>query len=226
VILDHLRDHALDGAVVMTDTVLHAARTDADESLPVVLIDDINPEPVLPTIRSANWAGGNQIGRHLISRSRTRPLIVLTEPRFHYIEQRLDGLRTAFREAGLAINDEQIIVSHDAFGTVNEVPDILASLQARAGTFDSVFAIADYLAATVIRSLRRLHLVTPDDVAVVGYDDERAALLLDPPLTTVRQPLHQMGTTAIQTLTAIVAGKKLDQTVYELPGELVVRAST
>ena len=66
----------------------------------------------------------------------------------------------------------------------------------------------------------------PDDLSIVGFDDTEIARIASPPLTTVRQPLQEMGAVALRTVLRLVAGEKIDSNHVELATELVVRAST
>ena len=90
----------------------------------------------------------------------------------------------------------------------------------------AVFAATDESAAGVIEAARLQGLRVPEDVSVVGFDDTSVARLLSPPLTTVRQPLREMGQVALRTALRLAAGEQLDSHHVELAAELVVRSST
>jgi LacI family transcriptional regulator len=81
------------------------------------------------------------------------------------------------------------------------------------------------MAFGAMRALRLAGRRVPDDVAVVGFDDLPAAALMQPPLTTVHQPLYEMGRTAVAMLMAAVRGEPVEKRV-ELPTQLIVRSST
>jgi DNA-binding LacI/PurR family transcriptional regulator len=87
-----------------------------------------------------------------------------------------------------------------------------------------VFAASDLMAAGALHALRAAGRRVPDDVAVVGFEDAASARLLEPPLTTVRQPVEEMGRQATRLLLAKVAGEAAGMSVI-LKTELVVRAS-
>ena len=90
----------------------------------------------------------------------------------------------------------------------------------------AVFAASDEVAAGVIEAARARGLRVPEDLSVVGFDDTELARYGSPPLTTVRQPLREMGAVALRTALRLAAGEELDSHHVELATELVVRKST
>ena len=90
----------------------------------------------------------------------------------------------------------------------------------------AMFAGSDETAAGVIEAARRRGVRIPQDLSVVGFDDTKVAVLASPPLTTVRQPLREMGGVALRTALRLAAGEELDSHHVELATELVVRQST
>ena len=92
--------------------------------------------------------------------------------------------------------------------------------------FDSVFAHNDLSAAGAMQALREAGLAVPGKVAVVGFDDVEFAAQTNPPLTTVRQPLRELGATAARLLTAHLGGEPLPAEPVVIPTDFVVRGST
>ena len=90
----------------------------------------------------------------------------------------------------------------------------------------AIFAGSDETAVGVIEAARTRGLRVPEDLSVVGFDDTRLARFVSPPLTTVRQPLLEMGGVALRTALRLAAGEKLDSHHVELATQLVVRHST
>ena len=90
----------------------------------------------------------------------------------------------------------------------------------------AVFAATDEVAAGIVEAARTRGLRVPEDLSVVGFDDTEIAALLSPPLTTVRQPLREMGRLALRTAVRLAAGEELDAHHVELATELVIRSST
>jgi LacI family transcriptional regulator len=90
----------------------------------------------------------------------------------------------------------------------------------------AVFAGSDETALGVMEAARRRGLRVPDDLSVVGFDDTQVARMASPPLTTVRQPLREMGGVALRTALRLSDGERPESHHVELATELVVRGST
>jgi LacI family transcriptional regulator len=90
----------------------------------------------------------------------------------------------------------------------------------------AVFAGSDEMALGVVEAARARGLRIPDDLSIVGFDDTQLARMASPPLTTVRQPLTEMGMVAVRTALRLAAGEKIESHHVELATELVVRGST
>ncbi|MFI2347357.1 LacI family DNA-binding transcriptional regulator [Streptomyces sp. NPDC019443] len=185
------------------------------KGLPVVLIDDRGHHPEFPSVATTNREGGASAARHLIAAGRTRPLVVTGRRHFGCVRDRLAGFLDVL-PTGLI-----------AEGDFTEASGRLAVERALAGgtPFDSVFAHNDLSAAGALRALRAAGRTVPDDIAVVGFDDIPMAQHTEPPLTTVRQPMREMGETAARMLLAHLSGTPAPDEPVVLPTELIVRRS-
>ncbi len=89
----------------------------------------------------------------------------------------------------------------------------------------AVFCYNDMTALGALRQVRASGLRVPQDISLIGFDDLYIAQYTDPPLTTVRQPMRQMGRMAMETLLHLLAGSESVHSV-KVPGELIIREST
>ncbi len=89
---------------------------------------------------------------------------------------------------------------------------------------DAVFVASDLMADGALRTLRQAGRRVPDDVAIVGFDDIEIARYTEPPLTTVRQPILDMGVEMVRLLLRLAAGQEIEPSVV-LPTELIIRES-
>jgi LacI family transcriptional regulator len=198
-------------------TELHAG------GLPVVLVDDRENRPQFPSVAPANRDGGASAARHLLDIGRRRPLVVTGPRELGCSQERLVGFADAYRDAGVPVDDTHIVDGDFTFeGGRDSVHQALAAGIA----FDCVFAHNDLSAAGALHAIRGAGLRVPDDVAVVGFDDVPLATYTEPTLTTVRQPLREMGERATRMLMAHFDGTSLSGAPEVLPTALVVRGST
>lgn len=102
--------------------------------------------------------------------------------------------------------------------------DAFAALLDRRPDIDAVFCASDRMARGAMETARNRGLEVPDDLLVMGFDDQRLAETTTPPLSTIHQPIRQVGRTAIATLMAALSGASPSDTVF--PTTLVVRDST
>jgi LacI family transcriptional regulator len=194
-----------------------------NQGLPVVLIDDRAHRPRFPSVATTNRLGGESAARHLLDLGRTRPLVVTGAERFGCTEDRLSGFTAVYRDAGIPLPRGHVVEGDFTFGCGRAAIQGALSAGAR---FDAVFAHNDLSAAGALLALREAGLGVPDDVAVVGFDDLPVTMQTDPPLTTVHQPLREMGAAAAGMLMSHFEGAPLPHTPNIIPTTLVVRAST
>jgi LacI family transcriptional regulator len=135
---------------------------------------------------------------------------------------RLEGYRLVLEEAGIRYDPG--LVENCDFTQAGGASAMTRLLQANPH-LDAVFAANDLMAFGVLEALRDAGRKVPDDVAVVGFDDIPAAALTHPPLSTVHQPLYEMGRTAAVMVMSGIQGKDIAGRV-ELPTRLVVRGSS
>ena len=193
----------------------------AKRGLPVVVIDDRGHHPEFPTVATTNVEGGRAATQHLIDVGR-RKIAMLNGPSDYGCNRdRLEGYRSALQKAGLRFETRRV-----ANGDFAEAGGAAAmkSLLAADPEIDAVFAANDLMAFGAMHALRDAHRRVPEDVAVVGFDDLPAAALTHPRLTTVHQPLYEMGRTAARMLMAAVRGEPVARRI-EVPTTLTVRAS-
>lgn len=223
-----LKDLSVDGLVLVASKGLEPDTGSFwDElELPLIYIDDLWERPSHKRICANNSAGGALVGRHLRERQRKQPIILTPEEQYVHNRDRIAGFFEGYHQTTRESDrfDTPIIFQPEA-SLLNGLP-ALADEMENGLVFDAVFATSDYLAVEVLRLLRRKGIDVPKEVSVVGFDDERAALLVDPRLTTVHQPLKSMGALAVQQLLAELDKASVPAGVLELDVELIVRESS
>lgn len=169
-----------------------------------------------------NAGGAEAAVRHLVATGRRTVATVAGPPDLTVGLDRLDGYRRALADTGL---DPDGLVAYGDFSAASAEHAVTRLLDRRPGT-DAVFASSDVMATGVLRALRRSGRRVPCDVAVAGFDDAPLARYTCPPLTTVRQPVEDLGTTAARELLALIGGDRFSPHRQILATELIVRAST
>ena len=220
----HVSAKAFDGLLVIEpEGTLDYIESLHRGGLPVVMIDDRGHEPLFPSVATTNRQGARAAADHLLALGRRRPAVVRGEIKFGCTTERLEGFAEAFADAGAPIRDEAVVDGDFRFDGGREA---VRSLLDNGVEFDSVFAHNDLSAAGAMQALREAGLRVPHDVSVVGFDDIPLASYTDPGLTTVRQPLREMGELATQMLLSSFAGAPLEEARQVIETSLVVRGSS
>jgi DNA-binding LacI/PurR family transcriptional regulator len=190
--------------------------------LPTVLAGRRDAGERLSYVNADNVGGAAAAVRHLLDRGRTRIATITGPLDMDVGRNRLAGWRTAHEAAGVPA--DELLVEIGDF-TEEGAGRAMRSLLERAPDLDAVFAASDLMAVGALAELRRQERRTPGDVAVVGFEDSILARHTDPPLTTVRQPVEEIGRTMVRILTDITQHGAARQQVT-LPTEVVVRESS
>ncbi len=217
-----LADQHVDGLIMMTnrpdDGSLAALLRRHDN---VVLVDEDVPETSLPRIFVENENGAYLATMHLIDAGH-RDIALIGGPHgLLSVRERRAGFERAMRESGLPLRPEWTLLGDYSrqFGHAS-----LLKLLDQAERPTAILACSDYIAVGVLHAARQRGLAVPADMSLVGFDDMPFAELVDPPLTTVRQPVAEMGRLACERLLALL-GNNQAPPLTRLPVELVVRRS-
>jgi LacI family transcriptional regulator len=194
----------------------------ASARVPVVTVDYPERRARYPTVATDNYLGGLAAVRHLLSLGHRRIAFLAGDERLVSARERARAYQNGLSEAGLPRQPE--LIDRGDF-TEEGGHAATRALLRRRRKFTAVFAANDYSAFGAIRALAEAGLRVPEDVSVVGFDDMPPAAHAHPPLTTVRQPMADMGQMAVRLLLDALGGRPVPHYVV-LPTTLVVRAST
>ena len=190
---------------------------------PYVLIDHQGIDETGPAVGATNWQGAYDATQHLLGLGHRRIGFITGQVEMGCARDRLAGYRAALAAAGVPA-DPALVQEGDFFQ-----PDGFAgarALLALPQPPSAIFASNDVSAFGVMEAVRDAGKRLPDDMSIVGFDDIPQAAQVNPTLTTVRQPLEQMGRTAARMLLEIIGNADRPAARVELPTELIVRAST
>jgi LacI family transcriptional regulator len=220
-----LASHDTDGVILVTSALTEAQLEQLRSSgIPLVVVDPVNPPPPeVASVGATNWAGGLAATEHLLSLGHRRIAAIAGPADYLCSRARIDGYRSALERASIEF-DRALVrpgdFQHDGgFSAGGELLDL-------ADRPTAIFAGNDQQALGVYEAARQRGLRIPQDVSVVGFDDLPVVRWVSPPLTTVRQPLAQMGRAAAEMLGDLADGVPLRSRRLELSTELITREST
>ncbi|MBZ5666260.1 MAG: LacI family transcriptional regulator [Acidobacteriia bacterium] len=221
-----LIDRAVEGVILLNTPGVPAL------SVPVVAISGHHRMPGVTNIAVDNRQATFAALEHLVGLGHRRIAFFKGHRGSLDTELRWRGVLRAAAQLGIEVRPELTIqLQHHAENPGPSVPEegyvTAQELLATGERFTALFAFNDISAIGAVRAFRDAGLRIPEDVSVVGFDDIQAAAYLTPRLTTVRQPLRQMGEMAAQQLLARISnGKAKAPQLISLAPELIVREST
>lgn len=192
---------------------------------PVVLCNEYINHAAVPMIRLDQYKGTYIGVQHLIERGHQK-IAYCTGGLFD--EQGKDkdrnhGYQKALKEAGIAINPKWIFVNQH---TIEDGKQVIKQILEMEDRPTAIFTGSDEIAGGMMIEAKEHGLTIPADIAIIGFDDQPLAEMLDPKLTTIRQPVDQMGEKSVEVIIEMLNNPEMEIKNYELPIELVVRKST
>lgn len=218
-----LRDRGVEAILVTPAEDDVAPLEDFARGTPVVLLDRPRPDSSRCSVHVDDVAGGRLAARHLLDQGHRRIAFVNGPHTIHACADRSRGLKQALSAAGVD-PDAGLLEVTTTMQTADGGEAALEQVLAEPDAPTAVFCVNDLVALGVIRGLLQRGLRTPDDIAVIGYDDVEFASMLTVPLTSIRQPQYELGRAAAELLLAEAAsgGRHRHRSVLFRP-ELVVR---
>ncbi|MEU7472100.1 LacI family DNA-binding transcriptional regulator [Streptomyces sp. NPDC044984] len=222
-LVEYARGGRVDGVMLMS---VHAEDTLpdmlAEVGLPTVLLGRRSGEESVTYVDADNAGGARGAVAHLLGLGR-RSITTITGPLDMYVAQcRLRGYREALERAGAESRPTWTVEGDFSADSGRRA---MAELLERAPETDAVFAASDTMAAGALDALRAAGRRVPEDVAVIGFDDFPLAQHTDPKLTTVRQPLEEIGRTMVRLLLEEMEEPEVAWRHVILRTELVLRGS-
>jgi len=219
-----LRRNEADGLIVLGHRLPPTARAIVEQqgaAAPVVNGCEFDPALGLPSVHIDNAAAARAVMEHLYGLGHERIAVVGGPPDNPLHQQRLEGARAAGRARGRL---RQLSVVPGDF-SVESGHAAATALLAAASAPTAIFCFSDQMALGTLAACRELGVRVPEELSIVGFDDLASSRYLTPPLTTIRQPMREIGDRAVKLLLAIIEGVDvpLQQT---LDFSLMLRGST
>lgn len=213
----------VDGAIIVhRHEIEEAGMRLRHRALPIVVLGYRSPWGTDNTVHANNRQGALYAVRHLLAQGHRRIGVIHAAVPLTDLSERMAGYRQALAEARIAFDPTLVV-----YGDLTEAGGVCAmeTLLKLPTPPTAVFAFNDRMALGAIHALKQAGYRVPEDMAVVGFDDIPLAAMADPPLTTVRQPAHEMGTVAARMIVGLIEGKIDRFPALVLPALLVVRRS-
>jgi LacI family transcriptional regulator len=195
-----------------------------DSGFRFVVLDPLMPlDERIPSVSAAHMSGADQAMKHLLDLGHRR-VGQITGPRgWVATEDRRRGYRAALAAAGILPDPT---LEREAEPEIDPGRAAAEQLLDLSEPPTAIFAFNDNIAIGAIQAARARGLRVPEDLSVVGFDDVEHATIVTPALTTVRQPLAEMGRTGVSLLMRLLEGRSFETLHVELATRLVVRDST
>ncbi len=219
--IDTLRARRVDGIIVLTGRLSDSALTALAQVLPVVVTGRTLAATSLFALNFDNYEGGRLATHHLLQLGHRRIAFITGDTRHPDARERERGYRAALQAAGVALNPALVV---PGLYTEESGRMALERLMDSREPFTAIFAANDQMAFGAALGLYRRGLRVPNDVSIVGFDNLAGAVYSIPPLSTVHQPVYELGQCAAIAMLQMLAG---DPPSVRLPApRFVVRESS
>ncbi|WP_253901420.1 LacI family DNA-binding transcriptional regulator [Arthrobacter sp. PAMC 25486] len=221
----HMLERGRQGLVLVTSEVTDKQLDSfSRRNIPVVVIDPLNPpHSGIVSVGATNWAGGKVATEHLLALGHRRIAYLGGPEAAECSVARQHGYLAALMGHGVPARPDYMLAGefYHQFGVRGT-----KQLMALAEPPTAIFAGSDTIALGVLEEARRQGLRIPEDLSLVGFDGTNLTEQTLPRLTSVAQPLKEMGRAALRSVLRLAGGEVLDSQHVELATELVVRDST
>lgn len=217
-----LQQRAVEGLILVDTPMQHGV------SLPVVAVSGHKHVPGVTNISLNHSRAARLALDHLNALGHRQVAFIKGQAFSSDTEVRWKAVRVAARENGLSVDEKLTVQLESESPTPQPGYEVTCKLLKSGAKFTAVFAFNDISALGAIRALREAGRRVPEDVSVIGFDDIQSAAFQNPGLTTIRQPLRQMGMTAAETLVRRINSPKNAEYPRNIVAEpeLIMRGST
>jgi LacI family transcriptional regulator len=217
------RERRIDGVILISSTVTdEELNVFREESVPSIVV--ARHCELIDSVYVNNELGAADATDYLVGKGHTQIACVITEKNGVPTRERLEGYKKSLSQHGIAFRDDLLfIVDDDTMSNGIEVFHRIHELQPKV---TAVFVPAgDMVAIGLIKEAKKKGVQVPEELAVVGFDDIPAAEVIEPSLTTVRQPKLEMGDYAINMIVDKIEGRETGVKHKELPTKFIIRES-
>jgi DNA-binding LacI/PurR family transcriptional regulator len=219
-----LEDGSMDGVILAAPAEDSALmKWAADENLPCVVTGRVNPKESIAGVGIDDFAAELEAARYFVKQGHRRIAFLGSVWILWSARQRELAYEQAMREAGLEAPPELRFHGRFIEQSGEQGAREMLKLKSRPTAF---LCASDEIAIGALRALQQAGVRVPQDIQIIGFDDELKVQLSNPPLSTVRQPVSEIGRAAAGLLLDMIEGRPISSRHITLPTELILRGST
>ncbi|MEK0313148.1 catabolite control protein A [Cohnella sp. 56] len=223
-VINTLLEKQVDGLLFMggivTDEHIQAFNT---SNVPIVLCATTDEKGTMPSVDIDHETAAYDAVRKLLAEGHVRIAMIsgtLQDPANGYA--RYQGYKRALEESGIALDETLVRIGNYRYESGIEAAQYFVGLSERP---TAIFAATDEMAIGAIHGIQDAGLAVPGDISVIGVDNIRMASMVRPLLTTVAQPMYDIGAVSMRLLTKLMKKENVEQARVTLQHELIVRNS-
>lgn len=220
--MKYLDDGTADGAILLASTLPREVIDEYDSRYAIIQCCDYNEESASAHVSIDNYKAARQATEFFLNSGHRRIGMLGISNSFNSSHLRVQAYQDALKKAGIPFEPELLKLGPHTFEFGISATQELLKLGNRP---TAVFAASDVLAAGALRALADAGLEAPGDMAVMGFDNINISKMVTPPLSTVAQPMRQIGNTAVETLMDKMKGNPVISEIY-LEHEIILRKTT
>lgn len=209
--VEHLASRSVDGLLVSlsaeTERVEHF-KSLHEKGFPIVFFDRITDEIETHKVVADNYKGAYNATQHLIDAGYTKIAHLSSASHLSISKERLNGYKTALADNNITINESYIKNCNHGGMIYQELEDAVKSLVNLKDKPDAIFSAGDRLTVSCLEALNKIGIKVPDEIALAGFANNSLLGLLNPGLTSVKQPAFEMGQVATELLIKLIESKR------------------
>lgn len=219
-----LKEKMVDGVIYMSNSIEQNIISLIQElEMPTVLVETTDAEGIFPSVTIDNVMAASDAVKYLVNKGNRKVAYVGTcTNKVNALAKRYEGYCKGLEEMAIEIDKDLIyfggVKARDGYKGINTILDKVTDI-------DSVFCASDEIAMGVINALRDRSIKVPEDIDVMGFDDIYSASIFYPKLTTVAQPMYDMGSASMRMLIKSINNLEIEEKHFVLPYRIVERDS-
>ena len=218
-----VREKRVDGIILLASRVNDELIKELSvKNCPFVVVGRAPEYTKCYSVNNDNVQAANSAVRYLLNLGRRRIALLNGPEEYTFCQDRFEGYRLAFQECGIAyepsLAKSGTLTQEDGYRLTKE-------LLTEKPIPSAIFCVDDLMAMGAYLAIREQRLSIPNDIAVVGFNDDPIASVIEPKLTSIRIPIYEMGVCAAEMMIQALAGKEVSPSQKILSSELIIRES-